>query len=238
MGTCKCLFQISASALHDFNFGIKFFSSTQTPHTRFIITKFLGQTIKRDGFAFPFSDQTTIHQLKQEIIDAQVEWRKERLSKQHNDIPTPPFKIIQLYYIDNIASKIGYSKVTPLDESFVAAIPGLHLHVKMEIPTKWKFIGEINRDSRKINKKDCSRSNRTNDRKKRVKFENCPELVEGGRLKTEDTLLSTSHFQMQWMQLLLVKLAEIDAKIFKLPAEIESKLAKTNLNVSIKDEST
>ncbi len=45
------------------------------------------------------------------------------------------------------------------------------------------------------------------------------------KLESNDSFVSGTHMQMQWMQLLFTKLAEMDVKLLKL-AEIDAKLLK------------
>jgi hypothetical protein len=168
--------------------------------------KFLNQTIKRDGYDFPYEKDTTISQLKKRIIVAQMEWRKKLLPRQQSQVVPPSFEILNLYYI-NVWAKESNGKVAPDDESLVSELPKTHIFVKMLIPLEWKFIGERNRDTRRRKDPTCLTSCTSN--QKKVK-QGPSEL--GRTIEKRESVASS----YEWLNLLLLKLAEIDYKLDKL----------------------
>jgi hypothetical protein len=181
--------------------------------------KFLSQTIKRDGFAFSFSDTTTVGQLKKEIIEAQVEWRKQRLCKDQT-LQAPVFQILKLYYIDPMARFAHTTQVSPNDDCLVSRLPGPHIYVKMDIPSEWKFIGEINRDQRMRKKKAESAMRKFTSSTNKLMNQPDEKIDEKANNKFHSALESTKALDaisdqpiFAWIQMLLLKLVEMDSKL-------------------------
>lgn len=103
--------------------------------------------VRRGGaFPFEFNDTTTIGELKQKIIDHQVEWRKSLLDTNINYNELPPIQISKLFYeyqsnnptVKYCSRKNKVCDVVSLEEKLVSSLKSGSLIADMIIPKEWK----------------------------------------------------------------------------------------------------
>jgi hypothetical protein len=175
-----------------------------------------------------------------------AKWRKQRLCKDPT-LQAPLFKILKLYYIDPMARFTHITQVSPNDDCLVSRLPGPHIYVKMDIPPEWKFIGEINRDKRIRRKNAESSMSRITSFKTEAMIQPHEKIEQKENCSFNQITTSTKALTMMtdqsvspWIQLLLIKLVEMDSKLltidnkfftleqifFQKMASLESKLDK------------